>query len=63
MQVPAETQVAMPVVEPTVAIDVLLLLQCPPAVASDKVPEEPTQTIAAPLMGCTGAMPVTLITR
>ena len=53
IQVPAVTPVTTPVEEPTVAIPVLLLLQLPPEVVSDKVLVEPTQTLAIPLMGLT----------
>ena len=50
---PAVTPVTIPVVEPTVATAVLLLLQVPPVVASVSVLEEPAQTVSIPLMGLT----------
>ena len=50
IQVPAETPVTIPVEEPTVAIAVLLLLQCPPAVESISVVVAPAQTLALPTM-------------
>ena len=46
---PAETPVTNPVV-PTVATDVLLLDQVPPAVALDKAMAEPVHTLVAPVI-------------
>ena len=46
--VPGDTPVTEPVSEPTVATDVLLLLQVPPATASLSVITEPAITVLAP---------------
>jgi len=47
----AAPPVTKPVVEPILAIDGLLLIQCPPGVASDKVVvPPPAQTTAVPVM-------------
>ena len=48
--VPAATPVTIPDEVPTVAIDVLLLVHIPPAVASLNVVVEPTQTLPLPPM-------------
>ena len=52
--VPADTPVTIPVAKPTVAMPVALLLHVPPAVASDNVMTEPTQTLVGPDIGDTG---------
>ena len=57
---PAETPVTIPVEEPTVAIAVLLLLQCPPDVESLSDLVEPTHTLAVPLMLCIVDVAVTV---
>ena len=49
--VPAATPLTTPVVEPMVAIPVLLLLHVPPDVMSLSVVELPTQTLVVPVMG------------
>ena len=59
VDVPGEMPMTIPVEEPTVATAVLLLLHCPPDVVSDNVREEPTQTLAVPLMGPTMIAPDT----
>jgi len=48
--VPENTPNTDPVVADTLAIDVLLLLQLPPVVASDNVVESPTQTDVLPVI-------------
>ena len=50
MVVPTDTPVSKPLVEPIVAIDVLLLLHVPPPAASVSVVVAPTQTLKAPPM-------------
>ena len=55
--VPAATPVTMPVVAPTVAVAVLLLLQVPAPAASASVVVAPTQSDVVPV---TGAMADTL---
>ena len=57
--VPGEIPMTIPDDEPTVATALLLLLQCPPEVVSDNVLEEPTQTLAVPLIGPTKVTPDT----
>ena len=47
---PGATPVTMPVVEPTDATDVALLLQVPPAILLLKLMVAPTHTVEAPLM-------------
>ena len=42
--------VTTPVVVVIVALDVVLLLQVPPAVASDNVIADPTHTVIAPVI-------------
>lgn len=49
-EVPAIRPFTVPVAEPTVATAVLLLLQVPPGVASDKVAVDPIQTDEIPLI-------------
>ncbi len=49
---PSLTPVTIPVVDPTVATAVLLLLHVPPGVASAKAALVPTQTTLAPDIGC-----------
>ena len=51
--------VTRPVVEPIVACPVLLLVQVPPAVASDKVAVEPIQTVVEPVMAAGNGFTVT----
>jgi hypothetical protein len=46
--VPAETPVTSPEVNPTVAIEVLLLVQLPPGIKLVRVIMEPAQTLPAP---------------
>ena len=46
--VPAATPVTIPVLEPMVATDDVLLLHAPNAVASFSVVDEPTQTLFVP---------------
>jgi hypothetical protein len=48
--VPAATPVTIPDADPTVAWAVLLLLQVPPAVRSDKVVVKPIQTLVVPVI-------------
>ena len=48
---PEATPKTRPVVEPTVATAVLLLLHVPPATASVNANEEPTQTFEGPVTG------------
>ena len=50
IQVPAETPVTIPVEEPTVAMEPLLLVQWPPVVESTSVLVEPAQTLPVPWM-------------
>ena len=62
---PADTPVTTPVVNPlvyTVAIDVLLLLQLPPAVVSVKVMVRPAHTVAGPVTGDSASTMIELIT-
>ena len=49
----------MPDVAPAVAIDVLLLVQVPPAVASVSVMALPAATVVGPLIGAGAAETVT----
>ena len=60
VQVPAATPATIPVDEPTVAMEVLLLLQWPPAVESVNVLLLPAQTLAIPLIPETDVLPVTV---
>lgn len=53
--VPEETPVIIPVPDPAVATDVLLLLHDPPVVASVSLVVNPAQTIAVPAMAAGGA--------
>jgi hypothetical protein len=48
--VPAKTPVAIPVAEPIVATDVLLLLHVPPAVLLLKEVARPVQTVVVPVI-------------
>ena len=48
--VPGDTPVTTPVVEPTVATDVVPLVQVPPVVASANVIVEPAHTDVGPVM-------------
>ena len=59
--VPAETPVTTPVDEPTVAIEVLLLLHVPPLVESNKVIVDPTHTEVGPEIEDTVVDPVTVM--
>ena len=61
MAVPADTPVTFPVAEPTVATDVLLLLQVPPLVTSDSGIEKPTQTTAGPVIAAGIGLTVTTV--
>ena len=47
---PAATPETMPEIEPTVACDVLLLLQVPPGVRSLRVVVDPVQTVCVPVI-------------
>jgi hypothetical protein len=60
VQVPAVTPVTMPA-ELMVAIEVLLVLQVPPGVASARPVEEPTQVPDAPVMGAMPVVPPTVM--
>ena len=51
MVVPALTPCTMPVAEPTVATDVVLLLHVPPVVPSVNGVVNPIHTMGLPLMG------------
>ena len=55
---PADTPVTTPVVEPTVANPVLLLLQVPPPVISLNIVVEPVQTLAVPVMAAGNGLTV-----
>ena len=61
--VPAETPcpVTIPVVEPTVAREVLLLLHVPPPAASDKLRLAPEQTEPLPVMAAGSGLTVTIV--
>ena len=61
VRLPAETPVTTPPV-PIVAMAVLLLLQVPPAVASERVIVEPVQTPVDPVMAPTVGRALTEIT-
>jgi hypothetical protein len=50
VEVPASTPVTMPVEEPILATEVLLLVQIPPLTASVNVMVAVSQTLVAPLM-------------
>ena len=56
-----ETPVTTPLVEFTVANEVLLLLQVPPVVASPKAVDKPTQTEATPVIAVGEVFTVTWI--
>ena len=60
VHVPAEMPVTMPVPEPTVAIEVLLLLQWPPVMASVSVLVLPTHALAVPPIVPADVPPVTV---
>ena len=49
-ELPAATPVTLPVADPAVATVVLLLLQCPPGLASDSVVITPAHTLEVPVM-------------
>jgi hypothetical protein len=51
----------IPLDEPTVAIAILLLLQVPPGVASDKVVVCPTHTLGVPVIGVGGVTTFTVV--
>ena len=59
--VPAVIPETTPVVIPTVAIEVLLLLHVPPVVASASVLVEPRHTLIVPVIGATEVEDVTVI--
>jgi hypothetical protein len=61
VHVPAAMPVTNPVDALTVAIAVLLLLQVPPAVASDKVLVPPTVVVATPAIGAGAGVTVTTL--
>lgn len=50
MAVPGATPVTIPVVRPTVAIDVFTLVHVPPAIASLSVVDVPMHTFVPPLI-------------
>ena len=50
VEFPAATPVTMPVAAPTVATDVVLLLQVPPAILLLKLMVAPAHTVEAPLI-------------
>ncbi len=58
--VPAELPVITPVVSPTVAVELLLLLQVAPAVVVDKVVVAPIHTEAVPVMAPGSGLTVTV---
>jgi hypothetical protein len=57
--VPADTPTTLPLVDPTVATEVLLLVHVPPEVRSVSVLEDPTQTLVVPAMAAGSAFTVT----
>lgn len=59
--VPGEIPVTMPVVKPTVAIVVLLLVHVPPPGASDNAVVNPVHTVLMPAMGDGVGLTVTVI--
>ena len=59
--VPADTPVTVPDVEPTVATEVLPLVQWPPPVASPKDSEEATQTGNSPDMEAGNGLTVIVV--
>ncbi|WP_345078726.1 hypothetical protein [Nemorincola caseinilytica] len=58
--VPTETAVTMPVLDPTVAIDVALLVHVPPVVAEDNVVVAPIHTDRVPVIVAGAAITVTI---
>ena len=58
---PPDMPVTTPVVEPIVAIAVALLLQVPPAVASNKGVVAPTHIVVVPLIALGPGLTVTMI--
>ncbi len=56
---PKLTPVTIPLDDPTVAIEGLLLLQVPPGVTSAKVVVEPTQIVSVPVMALGDGVTVT----
>ena len=61
MDVPAETPVTTPVVDPAAAIAVLLLAHVPPVMASLRVIVLPVQTVLGPVTGATGFTVMVLV--
>lgn len=59
MATPGETPVTTPVNIPTVATDVLLLVQVQPTVASLRVVDVPTQIVVEPVIGAGKGLTVT----
>lgn len=59
--VPGKPAVTIPVVRPIVATVVLPLLHVPPAVASDKVMDEPAHTLADPVIMEDDGLTVTVV--
>ena len=57
---PPAAPVTMPVVEPTVATPMLVLLHVPPVVASANVVEPPTHIVAVPDMAAGAPFTVTI---
>jgi len=63
LAVPAPTPVTIPVVRPTVAFAVLLLLQVPPVVVLASVVVCPTHTLGLPVLPASPAFTVTIAVR
>ena len=59
--VPAAMPVTSPVLRPIVAASVLLLVQSPPAVASDKVVVSPAHTVSVPVITAGNGFTVTTV--
>jgi hypothetical protein len=59
--IPADTPVTTPVDNPTVATDILLLVQLPPGVGFVNVIVVPTQWLLGPELGITTGTGLTLI--
>ena len=63
MAVPDDMPVTMPVEEPTVATDPLLLLHAPPEVVSFKLSGAPAQTGLEPVIAASGLMVIVNVLR
>ncbi len=62
VDVPPETPVTIPEIDPTVATEVLPLVQVPPVVAFDKVVVIPTQVVKVPVIGVeTDSLTITIL--